>query len=197
MGQRRVVGYRVHFGDRMQGQEVTVVEPPILNHAENNRCCTRAQVGGRICQIGITHDHVQPTPLLGICVRFIAGVDDRSLERGLQPNLHFKKIGPLRELKAGDPSVLADAHSPGSSKDLSCDEQWNQMTNEFGEGSAPANQIVLVAAVRHALVIRVVLVEDYRMATGHGRHPVHGTPHDLDSAAIPQHSIARVGHFWR
>ena len=63
-------------------------------------------------------------------MRFIARIDDGALESRLQPDLHLKEVGPLRQLKACRPPVLSDTHSPGPSKDLSSDEQRNQVTHE-------------------------------------------------------------------
>jgi hypothetical protein len=52
---------------------------------------------------------VQPAVLLGVRVRLVSGVDDRSLEGGLQADLDLEIVGALAQLEAVVPAVLTDA----------------------------------------------------------------------------------------
>lgn len=56
--------------------------------------------------------------LLGVGVRFVAGVDDGALEGRLQADLDLEVVGALAELEAVLVSVLADADAARSGDDL-------------------------------------------------------------------------------
>ena len=55
-------------------------------------------------QVGVADDDVQPAVLLRVGVRLVARVDDRALQRGLEPDLLLEEVGPLGELE-GDVAV--------------------------------------------------------------------------------------------
>ena len=55
---------------------------------------------------------MQPPVLLGVGVRLVPGVDDRSLERGLEADLDLEEIGPLADLETVLVPVLADPTRP-------------------------------------------------------------------------------------
>jgi len=50
---------------------------------------------------------VQPAVLLGVAVRLVAGVHDRPLERGLEPDLDLDVVRTLRDLEAVLVALLA------------------------------------------------------------------------------------------
>ena len=50
-------------------------------------------------QVGVADDHVEAAVLLGVAVGLVAGVDDRALQRGLEPDLLLEEVGPLGELE--------------------------------------------------------------------------------------------------
>jgi hypothetical protein len=84
-------------------------------------------------------------------VRLVAGVDDRALERGLQPDLGLEEVGALRELEAGDPRVLPDADAAGAGTDLPGHEERREVTDDVVRtGVSRAHEVVLVGAVRVA-----------------------------------------------
>ena len=61
------------------------------------------EVGGDLAHVRVADDHVQPPVLLRVGVRLVAGVDDRPLERGLQPDLDLEEVGALADLEARRP----------------------------------------------------------------------------------------------
>ena len=61
---------------------------------------------------------MQPAVLVRVGVRFVAGVDDRPLERGLETDLDLEEVGPLAELEAVLAAVLPDADPACADDDL-------------------------------------------------------------------------------
>ena len=131
-------------------------------------------------------------------MRLVARVDDRPLQRRLEPNLDLEEVGPLRDLEAVLATVLADANATGTHNDLTRDEEGRQMPHDVGERRLPAHQVVLVTAVRRTLVVGVVLVEldQARAWNGRGRM-VRSSGHHALPRLVPDHRIARVGDFRR
>ena len=108
----------------------------VLDHCEHQGGCADLEEGGDLRRIGVTDDHVQSAVLAGVGVRFVAGVDDRSLQRGLEPDLLFEKVGPLSELIVHLIGALAGqlgAHLAGSREDLSGDEVRSAVANNPSE----------------------------------------------------------------
>jgi hypothetical protein len=66
-------------------------------------------------------------------VRLVAGVDDRPLERRLEPDLDLEVVGPLAELEALAAAVLPDADPAGAGDDLPADEERRQVADDVGE----------------------------------------------------------------
>jgi hypothetical protein len=50
---------------------------------------------------------MQSAMLARIGMRLVAGVDDWSIERGLQPDFRLEEVGPLADLKARSLAGLA------------------------------------------------------------------------------------------
>ena len=67
----------------------------VLDHREHDRGRADLQEGGDLRQVGVADDHVEAAVLLRVAVRLVAGVDDRPLERGLEPDLLLEEVGPL------------------------------------------------------------------------------------------------------
>ena len=57
-------------------------------------------------QVGVADDDVQPAVLLRVGVRLVAGVDDRALQRRLEPDLVLEEVGALADLEAVAAAVL-------------------------------------------------------------------------------------------
>ena len=75
------------------GQEV------VFDHRQDECGRTDFQVGRDLGQVGVADDHVQPPVPLGVGVRLVAGVDDRTLQCCLEPYLDLEEVGPLRDLE--------------------------------------------------------------------------------------------------
>ena len=93
--QRRVMRDRVDLLDRI-GEHEIVVHRPCLDQRKNERGAAHFEVGGRLRQIRVTDDDVQPAMPLGIGVRLVAGIDDGPLQRGLEPHFDLEEVCALR-----------------------------------------------------------------------------------------------------
>src|ERR1039457_502593 len=89
----------------------------------------------------------------GSGVRFVPGVDDGPLERRLQAHLDLEEVGPLADLEALVPAVRTPAHPARPADHLPGHEEWRQVPDDVGERGGPVHQVVLVAAVRSALIV--------------------------------------------
>src|SRR6202012_3195371 len=69
------------------------------------------------------------------------------------------------------------------------------VAHDVGERGGPPHQVVLVGAVRGALVVGVVLVELDRRGAGDGRGPFGRFGHDPLPRLVPDHHGQRVGAF--
>ena len=126
---------------------------------------------------------------------FVAGVDDRSLERGLEANLLLEEIGPLTELEWRYVAAVGDllADLPGSGVDLTGHQVRSQLVDDPGERDGPVEEVVLVTAVGVALAVGVVLVDDdlvaRRQETVGG---FHGAPQDQLPGTVVDDNLERV-----
>ena len=76
-----------------------VVKHLVLDHGQQDCSATKLEKRCNLSHVGIASDDMKPAVLHGVCVGFISSIDDRTLERGLQTNFLFKKVGPLRQLE--------------------------------------------------------------------------------------------------
>ena len=95
MRQGRVMRDRVDLLDRI-GQHEIVIHRARLDERKNKRGASHLEVGGRLRQVRVTDDDVQPAVTLRIGVRLIAGVDDGTLQRGLEPDFDLEEVCALR-----------------------------------------------------------------------------------------------------
>jgi hypothetical protein len=75
-------------------------QPAVLDHGQHQRRGAHLEVGRDLREVGVADDHVQPPVLVRVGVRLVAGVDDRPLQRGLEPHLDLEEVGPLADLEA-------------------------------------------------------------------------------------------------
>ena len=155
----------VQFAHRLGHREVAGQEA-LLDHGQDQSRRAQLEVGGDLGEVGVTEDHVQAPVLLGVGVRLVAGIDDRALERGLEPDLDLEEVGALADLEPGRRAVLADTHPTGAGDDLAGDEERGELGDDIGERGRPAHEEVLVGSVGGALVVSVVLVQVDAVATG-------------------------------
>ena len=97
--QRRVAADDVHGVHRPGQREVGEVHA-LLDEVEHQRRGADLEIGRRLGEVGVADDDVQPAVLVGVGVRFVAGVDDAALERGLQADLDLDVVGALGQLEA-------------------------------------------------------------------------------------------------
>ena len=174
--------------DRVAEQPV-VAELVVFDHRQHDRRRADLQIGRDLAHVGVADDHVEAAVLLRIAVRFVAGVDDRALERRLEADLLLEEVGSLAELvgtSSGDTPGQLAAHLARTAEDLTGDEVRRDLRGDPTERELTGEQVVLVAAVAVALAVGVVLVDD-ELATGGDERArvVHRRPHDLLGGAVP------------
>ena len=91
-------------------------------------------------------------------------------------------------------SILANAYSSGPGKDLTGNKKSGEMLDNVSEGGCSPHEVILVATIRRALVVGVVLVEPDREWASRGGC-LGGSTHDFLARPVPQHRIEGVGHF--
>ena len=85
-------------GDGVREREICA-EDVVLDHREDDRRGADLQVRRHLAEVRVADDDVEAAVLLRIAVRFVARVDDGSLERGLQPDLFLEEVGALAQLE--------------------------------------------------------------------------------------------------
>ena len=142
--------------------ERQVRQEPVLDHLQHDRGRPDLQELRDLAHVRVADDHVQAPVLLRVGVRLVARVDDRPLQRGLEPHLGLEEVGALREL-VDRPAALVPwglgPELPCTAEDLPGDEERRQVADDVGEGGLPVDEVVLVGAVGVALAVRVVLVD--------------------------------------
>lgn len=83
LAQRGVVADVVDGGDRTCQLQIGEVDTR-LDQVEYQRGCSHLEIRRHLREVRITDDDVQTAVLVHIRVRFVAGVDDSALERGLE-----------------------------------------------------------------------------------------------------------------
>ena len=160
--QRRVVAHLTDRRHRVAEQPV-VAEGAVLDHRQDDLRRPDLEERGDLGEVGVADDDVEPAVLLGVGVRLVAGVDDRTLQRRLQADLLLEEVGPLAQLErhrvVGGAGRLA-ADLAGAAEDLTGDEVRRDLRGQPPERRLAGHQVVLVAAVAVALAVRVVLVDD-------------------------------------
>ena len=80
--------------DRADDREV-LLDEAVLDHREHDGGGADLQERRHLAQVGVAGDHVQAPVLLRVGVRLVARVDDRALQRGLEPDLLLEEVGAL------------------------------------------------------------------------------------------------------
>ncbi len=168
-----------------------------LDHRQHQGRRADLEVGGPLGQVRVTDDHVQPAVLVGVGVRLVPGVDDRALERGLQPHLDLEEVGPLGELEALGAPVGAQPDPAGAGEHLPGHEERDQPADDLDERGPTIHQVVLVRTVGLALAVGVVLVQLDRQRARHLGRPPGGLHHDPLAGLVPQHDVPRAGYLGR
>src|ERR1035437_4705272 len=126
--------------------------------------CRRAELHERrdLTHVGVPDDHVKASKTFGVAVRFVARVDDGTLERRLETHDLLKELRALGKLKVRvelEGSFRLRTHFSGPEDHLARDEVRHHRPYEVGELDVTSHEIVLVRAVGVTLPVRVVLIE--------------------------------------
>ena len=108
-----------------------------------------------LAHVRVAHDHVEAAEPLGVGVRLVAGVDDRTRTRGRARHALPDVLGALAHAVHRAPRGLQ--HLPRAGVDLAGDEERDEHVGELGEVALALDEVVLVAAVRVARGVGVVL----------------------------------------
>ena len=165
-------------------------EEPVLDHRKDQGGRADLEVGGDLGEVRVAEDDVQAAVLLGIGVRFVPGVDDRALQRRLEPHLHLEVVGALADLEPVAVTVLPEPDPAGTADHLTADEERGQVTHDVAERCGPADEVVLVRAVGRPLVVGVVLVEQ-QVALAADRGEPTGVERDLLPRLVPPDDVER------
>ena len=130
-----------------------------LDESEDEGGRAEADEGRGLCQGGVADDHVQPTVLRRIGVRFVTGVDDGAAQGRLEAHFGLEEVGTGRDLEALALAFTADADASRTAQDLSGDEEGNEACHDVVEVRGPVDEVVLMGAVGGSLGVRVVLVQ--------------------------------------
>ena len=178
---------RVHEGE--VGQEA------VLDHLQHDRGRAELQELRDLAEVRVADDHVQAPVLLGVRVRLVTGVDDRSLQRRLQSDLGLEEVGALGELERVTAAIVPgglEAHLAGAGEHLPGDEERRQIPDDVGERGGAIHQVVLVGAVGVALAVGVVLVDRERRGRRHLlRHHLERALEDPLPRLVVDHERAR------
>ena len=142
---------------------------------------------------------MQAPVLLRIGVRLVAGVDDRALQRGLEPDLLLEEVGALTLIwKSTGAGAVLGADLAGAGEHLAAHEPRQQVAHERRERHRAVDEVVLVRAVGVALAVGVVLVDDDLLARA---EQVAGREHRAGEDPLPRlvgaDQLERVGALGR
>ena len=148
--------------NRVLERHVAQHDVVVLEHPQHAGRGTDLDERGVLAHVGVPDDHVEPAVLLGIGVWFVAGVDDRPTPRGRRRHPLPDVFRPLRDRIRRSPGRLQ--HLSGAGVDLAADEERDQDFGVVAEVVVAIGQVVLVAAVRVASRVGVVLEQVDRPA---------------------------------
>ena len=194
---RGIVRHGAHRVDRPDDREV-LVDEVVLDHREHDRGGAHLEECRHLAQVGVARDHVEPAVELRVGVRLVARVHDRALQRGLETDLLFEEVGALADLVVDRRGTVLGADLPGAGEHLARDEPRQQVAHERCERHLAVDEIVLVRAVRVALAVGVVLVDDDLLARlDHSPRREHRAGEDALPRLVGAHELERVGALGR
>ena len=141
--------------DRVLERHVAQHDVLVLEHAQHAGGGADLEERGVLAHVRVADDHVQPPVLLGVGVRFVAGVDDRPAAGGGRADAFPDVLGALGDRVGGAACRLQ--HLAGAGVDLAADEERDQHLGVRGHVVGAVGEVVLVAAVAVAGRVGVVL----------------------------------------
>ena len=148
--------------DRVLQGHVAQHDVVVLEHPQHARRGADLHERRVLAHVRVADDHVQPAVLLGVGVRFVAGVDDRSAPRGGRRHALPDVLGALGDRVGRTAGGLQ--HLAGAGVDLAADEERDQHLGVVAEVVVTVGAVVLVAAVGVAGRVGVVLEQVDRAA---------------------------------
>jgi hypothetical protein len=148
--------------DRVLEGEVAPRRAVLFEHAQDDRGRAHLEERRVLAHVRVADDHVQSTEPLGIRVRFVARVDDRTRSRRRARHAFPDVLGALRDAVHRTPGRLQ--HLARARVHLPADEERDEHVGELREVAIALDEIVLVAAVGVAGTIGVVLEQEHLAA---------------------------------
>ncbi len=148
------------LADRSDGvvQRQVPQDGGLLDHRQHQVGGAHLEEGRPLRHVRVADDHVQPAVALGVRVRLVAGVDDRPRAGGRRRDALPDVLGTLRH--AVDGAARGGQHLARAAEDLAADEEGDQHVGQTLELAVARHQVVLVAAVRVACRVGVVLEQE-------------------------------------
>ena len=140
--------------DRVVQGEVAELHPG-LDHLQHQVRRPDLEQGRDLAHVRVADDDVQPPVALGVGVRLVAGVDDRTAAGGGAGDALPDVLGPLGQ--AVDGAARGLQHLARPADELAGHEERQQDVGDAGELPRPGDEVVLVAAVGVARGVGVVL----------------------------------------
>src|SRR5690606_22209275 len=126
-----------------------------FDHAQHDVRAADLQQGGDLVHVRVADDDVQPPVALRVGVRLVAGVDDGPAAGGSAGDALPDVFGPLGQ--AVDRPARRLQHLARAADQLPGDQERDEDVGQPAELPVPRDEIVLVAAVRVAGRVGVVL----------------------------------------
>jgi len=116
--------------------------------------------------VRVACDHVQPPVFSRVRVRLVPRVEDRTPRRRVDPGHFLEEVRPLRHLQLQRVATL-DPNPTRSRKHLPRRQERHRHPDQIVRRNAPRRQVVLVAAIAAAVIVRVVLQQSNLAVSQH------------------------------
>ena len=165
-----------------------------FEHAQHDGRGADLEEGRVLAHVGVADDHVQPAEALGVGVRLVARVDDRTGPGGRARHAFPDVLGALAH--AVHRAACGLQHLARTGVDLAGDEERDQHVGELREVAVALDEVVLVTAVRVARGVGVVLEQVDLAADAFLAEPLLGTAHEALEDTAPPPCRARRDRRW-
>ena len=166
-----------------------------LQQPQQQACCAEFQCLRHIHAIGVPDNHMQ-TPVFVRAMRFVARVDDRAVEGGLQSDAHMDVVGALAELEARMLAPLPQPHTPRPRIQLACDQMCGHQRRNLVKGHGTQHHVILMRAPAGTFAVNIIAIQHHR-AAGASRRLLSRTVHDQIAGMVVANRFKRVGRLRR